>query len=122
MRAAVTDIKSIVADARSRKLPVWFVEWPGREEGAVAELNHMNPDWMRALEPLGTVLTGHALNTRECWGFQDLGHPSESGQRAIAEVVTQAIMSGRSAADLATEPTCAAVPGIGPGKTPYVTW
>lgn len=109
------DIRLLVADARDRGLPVWFIEMPnnwsqssgGRFDGLVR--------WRSTLEPLGVLTSGHALGERACWGFEDLAHPSEAGAAAIAARMAEVVKAGRSIPVGAT-PTCAESPGVGPGK------
>ncbi len=111
------DISEVVRQARERGMSVTVIEDPGHMNDAVGDVRRLEPRWREALEPLGTVFAGHALNTRDCWGFEDVGHPGESGAHAMAHVVSQAMMSGQSFEGLQTVPQCNDVEGVGPGKS-----
>jgi len=111
------DISEIVRQAGERGLSVTVIEDPGHLKDAIGHVRRLEPRWRKALEPLGAIFAGHALNTRDCWGFEDLGHPGESGAHAMAHVVASAMVSRQSANGLQTVPTCASVEGAGPGKT-----
>lgn len=110
------DVTAIVTDARARGLTVTVIEDPGHMNDALGRPRVLNRNWRMALEPLGAVFAGHALNTRDCWGFIDIGHPGESGAAAMATVVAGAMVSGTSATGLQELPRCADMPGAGPGK------
>ena len=112
----VSDLTTIITDARSRGLTVTVIEDPGHMNDALGRPRVLNRRWRAELEPLGAVFAGHALNTRDCWGFIDLGHPGESGALAIATVVGSAMVKGESIPGLQEQPRCADVEGAGPGK------
>jgi len=110
------DIRTVVTEARDRGLTVTVIEDPGHHNDAVGTVRKLERRWRVELEPLGAVFAGHALNTRDCWGYEDLGHPGESGAKAIAIVVADAMIQGQGTDGLQTEPTCLSVDGVGPGK------
>jgi len=111
------DVSEVVRQARERGMSVTIIEDPGHMRDAVGTIRRMDPRWRAALSPLGAVFAGHALNTRDCWGFEDLGHPGEAGAHAMAQVVAEAMVAQESAKGLQVSPSCAEVDGIGPGKT-----
>jgi hypothetical protein len=111
------DLRTIVVEARDRGLSVTIIEDPGHLNDAVGTVRKLERRWREELEPLGVVFAGHALNSRDCWGYEDLGHPGESGAKAIAIVVADAMVKGRSTDGLQVDPSCTSVPGVGPGKT-----
>ena len=115
------DLRTVVVEARDRGLSVTIIEDPGHLNDAVGTVRKLERSWRIELEPLGGIFAGHALNTRDCWGYEDLGHPGESGTKAIAIVVADAMVQGRSTNGLQVEPTCTSVPGVGPGKTKGAT-
>jgi len=108
------DIRFIVSDARSRGLSVVVIQDPGRMEDAVGRVRQVDQRWREELMPLGAVFAGHALNTRDCWGHLDLGHPGVLGAQAIAAVVAEAMMSGNSTDGLSAEPPCSSFTGEAP--------
>ena len=111
------DVSEIVRQASERGLSVTIIEDPGHMRDAVGTVRRLDPRWRSTLTPLGAIFAGHALNTRDCWGFEDLGHPGEAGAHAKAHVVAAAMVTQTSTDGLQTSPSCAAVEGIGPGKT-----
>ena len=115
------DLRAVVVEARERGLSVTIIEDPGHLKDAVGTVRKLERRWRVELEPLGGVFAGHALNTRDCWGYEDKGHPGESGAKAIAIVVADAMVQGQSTDGLSVEPTCTSVPGVGPGKTEEAT-
>lgn len=112
----MADLKTIVEQAQSMGMSVTAVEDPGRLQDAVGVVRQLDLRWRSALEPMGVVFSGHALNTRDCWGFYDHGHPAEAGAKVLAVVVAQAMATGSSTAGLETVPSCSDVEGVGPGK------
>lgn len=110
------DVVELVGQARERGLSVTIIEDPGHMNDALGKPRFLESRWRTALHPLGAVFAGHALNTRDCWGFDDLGHPGEAGAHAIAHVVAGAMVAGQSVAGLQQSPRCADVEGAGPGK------
>lgn len=114
----LSDVSEIVSQARDRGMSVTIIEDPGHMRDAVGSVRRLDPKWRDTLMPLGAVFAGHALNTRDCWGFKDHGHPGEAGAHAIAHVVARTMMSQTSTNGLQTEPSCAEVEGVGPGKSP----
>lgn len=112
----LNDVEALVVDARSRGLTVTVIEDPGHMNEALGTPRRLNRRWRDALEPHGAVVAGHALNTRDCWGFEDLGHPGESGTAVMATVVARAMTAGASVEGLQQQPRCADVAGAGPGK------
>jgi hypothetical protein len=112
----MADLRTIVAQAQAKGMNVTAIEDPGRLQEALGAVRRLDRRWRMALEPAGVIFAGHALNTRDCWGFQDHGHPGESGVKAMAIVVADAMVSARSTSGLLAEPRCAAVEGVGPGK------
>ena len=101
------DIQTIVRQARARDLSVVLVEDPGRLDDAVGQVRQVDMRWREALVPLGARFAGHALNTRNCWGHRDHGHPGVAGAEAIATVVSRVMLSGESTQGLSPEPPCA---------------
>jgi hypothetical protein len=110
------DVVELVTQARNRGLTVTIIEDPGHMNDALGPPRVLEARWRSALHPLGAVFAGHALNTRDCWGFGDIGHPGEAGAHAIAQVVARAMITGQSATGLQRQPLCADVEGVGPGK------
>ena len=96
------------------------MEDPGRLQAALGVVRQLDRRWRTALEPMGVTFTGHALNTRDCWGFIDHGHPGEAGAKSIAIVVADAVHTGKSSPGLLTDPRCADVEGVGPGKAGWM--
>jgi lysophospholipase L1-like esterase len=110
------DISTMVRQAQDLGMGVWGVEWPHNMKYAVNTVNPPATQWRKALAPMGVVFSGHALNTRACWGYTDHGHPSEAGAMAIATVVGAVIAGGEAPKTLQTQPRCEDVVGVGPGK------
>lgn len=108
------DVRLIVSDARGRGMPAWFAEMPNNLEQGMRGFSGL-PAWRKTFEGLGVLTAGHALRERACWGFNDLGHPSEAGAAAIAARVAEAVKAGRSI-PVGAEPTCASLPEVGPTK------
>jgi len=112
----MADLQTIVAQATAKGMSVTAIEDPGRLQDALGVVRRLDRRWRETLEPAGVIFAGHALNTRDCWGFQDHGHPGESGVKALSVVVAEALIAGTSTDGLQTEPRCAEVEGVGPGK------
>lgn len=112
----MTDLLTIVEQAQAKGMSAAAIEDPGRLQDAVGRVRQLDMRWRKALEPKGVVFAGHALNTRDCWGFFDHGHPGEAGARVMAIVTAKAMVSQNSTAGLLTQPTCTEVDGVGPGK------
>ena len=102
----LADIQTIVSQARARGLSVVLVEDPGRLDDAVGRVRQVDMRWREAMTPLGALFAGHALNTRDCWGHLDHGHPGVAGAEAIASVVADVMISGESTTGLSPEPPC----------------
>jgi len=100
------DIRTIVTQARALGLSVVLVEDPGRLDDAVGQVRQVDMRWREALIPLGALFAGHALDTRDCWGHDDHGHPGVAGAEAIASVVAEVMVSGQSTEGLSPEPPC----------------
>lgn len=116
---AIADLSRIASEARERNLAIWFGDFPGNLRGAMSaggQPTPVDPTWSAALQPFGAIIAGHQLGERSCWGFVDQDHPSEAGSAVIAHTLVQAILNNRSLSVRATEPRCAAVPEVGPGK------
>ena len=101
------DIQTIVSQARAQGLSVVLIEDPGRLDDAVGQVRQVDMRWREALSPLGALFAGHALNTRECWGHLDHGHPGVAGAEAIATVVASVMVAGESTMGLVPNPPCA---------------
>jgi lysophospholipase L1-like esterase len=114
------DLVTITSQAREQGLPVWVIEFPDNMNFSVGRISPIDQRWRDELEPMGAVFVGHALNTRSCWGFNDHGHPGESGANAIAQVVANTMVTDQRPPALQTEPSCDAVDGVGPGKPGWV--
>lgn len=111
--------RALADDARAGRLtgepiPVWFVLFPQDRESAVEHGFGPEAEWVAAMEGIPTV--GHALTQRSCWSYVDPFHPGEAGQRAIAEVLAPVVAGTGAASPWSEEPSCDAVPGVGPGK------
>jgi lysophospholipase L1-like esterase len=115
-RTTVRDLKTIVGQARAMGLPVIVIEWPNDMRLAIRSVNPPATRWRAKLQPMGARFAGHALSERTCWGFEDHGHPSESGARAISEVIAAVITDGKEHESLQTLPSCGTGPEVGPGK------
>ncbi len=109
------DLTRLSTEALARGLPVWFVNMPDTWETSVALRRTWVP-YRRDLEDLGVLVTGHSLEQRSCWGFEDLGHPSEAGAWALAEVTADLMVRGTSDRSPRREPSCDDVAGAGLGK------
>ncbi len=101
------DVLTIVSQARAQGLSVVMIEDPGRLDDAVGHVRQVDQRWRKALVPLGAQFAGHALNTRDCWGYVDHGHPGVAGAQAIASVVAEVMVTGQSTTGLRPEPPCA---------------
>jgi hypothetical protein len=110
------DVVMLVSQARAAGLSITVIEDPGHMNDALGAVRVLDSRWRAALHPFGAVFAGHSLNTRDCWGYGDVGHPGEAGAHAIAHVVAQAMVAGTSAVGLQSNPRCSAVEGVGPGK------
>ncbi|MFZ5479005.1 MAG: SGNH/GDSL hydrolase family protein [Myxococcota bacterium] len=108
----VAIVRDLVAEVRGMGLAVWFVPFPQERRSALSGRFPPEPEWTA----LDVPMAGHGLVERACWSFEDPFHPSAAGYRAIAEVVAAMILDGRHQTEWATEPSCHAVPGVGPGK------
>ena len=112
----MADLKTIVQQATAKGMSVTAVEDPGRLQDALGVVRQLDMRWRKNLQPMGVVFAGHALNTRDCWGFFDHGLPGEAGAKAMAVVVAKAMSDQQSTAGLETSPRCMDVEGVGPGK------
>ncbi len=112
----VRDLRTIVQEAQAQGMATVAIEWPNDMHLALNSVNPPAVRWRALLEPIGVRFAGHALTARACWGFEDHGHPSEAGARAIAEVLASVIGADAAPKRLQTMPRCEAVPGVGPGK------
>lgn len=117
-RTSLADLEQLMRDATARGKRVYFVGWPTSITEALPSRRSVLEPWLPVLEELGVAYGGHLLPEPGCWGFEDPNHPSEVGYRAIGEVMADVIATGRSR-ELTTEPRCAALPGIGPGRGHY---
>ena len=116
----MADLKTLVAQAQERGMTVTAIEDPGRLQDAVGVIRQLDRRWRNTFEPMGVIFGGHALNTRDCWGFFDHGHPGEAGAKAIAVVVAQAMHTQTSSDGLVANPRCTDVEGVGPGKADWM--
>ena len=107
----VADILTLARDARRRGLSVYFLLLPVHFGGGP-------PDggWVSALEPEGVKFAGHRMSERACWGFVDLGHPSEAGADAIAATLAAVLQGGPSQTAAVETPSCIQSDGAAPGK------
>lgn len=116
-QAILQDLQVIAREARAVGKTVLIGVWPGHRQEAL-----FNPDpmqyrlWYDNLTPLGALVTGHTLRSPACYGWLDTGHASESGYRALAEVLAGALIAGAGSPQVLTAPRCEDVPGHGPGK------
>ncbi len=116
-RAVLEDLQVIVREARAAGKAVLVGVWPGHRNEALFNPAPMEyPLWRDNLTAAGAIVTGHRLRSPACYGWMDMGHGSESGYRALAEVLSAALLSGQGAPDLRDQPRCEDVPGHGPGK------
>jgi len=113
----LADMGTLASEARAAGLPVVLGLWPANRDAA------LGPDpgvpyarFQAAMDAVGARVTGAALRSPSCWGFLDLGHPSEAGYRVLAEVLAERIRGGADPGGLRREPRCEDVPGIGPAK------
>ncbi len=109
------DMVQIATEARGEGLPVWFVNMPDLWDTPVGLRRSWAP-YRAALEEQGVLVTGHSLEQRSCWGFEDKGHPSEAGAWALASVTADLMIEGVSDPQPRREPSCDELPGAGPGK------
>lgn len=117
VESTLADVRGLVDEARAAGLAVWFGVWPSTLEDAQRGTGTLGYGrWRAALVGSGARLTGHALRQRSCWGWEDHSHPSESGYRALAEVVAELAAGGPEPAALRETPSCDRVPGFGPTK------
>lgn len=114
--ASVHDLTVLSQEATAEGLDAWFVLMPTQYSQPVSERAKTARGWVEAMSPAGVRFAGHLLPQRSCWGDEDLQHPSASGYRALAEVVSDAIAAGASEPEPRREPSCDDVPGYGPGK------
>ncbi len=112
------NLVTIAREAAARGIPMWVGIWPGDlDEGLRGHTRDADlADFRAALGPHGVKITGHALDHRSCWGFEDTAHPSEAGYRALAEVFADLVVTGDEPAGMRTTPRCLDVPGYGPQK------
>ena len=104
----LADLKTIAIDARSRGVKVWLVLWPNDMMAAQSGAVNMDP-WVTPLASYVDGYAGHGLLERQCWGVEDLWHPSEAGYRAIAAVLGDVIAGNASSSTLLTHPACTPV-------------
>lgn len=109
--AQIADLKVLADDAHKRGKKVWLAELPNDMGQAMAGFTG-SPEWRNGL---GLPAGGHALAERACWGFEDLGHPSEAGAEAIATALVEVIATDRTV-PVATTPRCSDSAAAGPGK------
>lgn len=108
---AAADLRALVLDATGRGLDVVVVAWPSRE----GERQPLGPLLSSlALPPAPVAAPG--LAQRSCYGFTDLGHPSEAGAAVAAQRVAAVMSSRRSDADWVDTPSCDDNDAIGPTK------
>ena len=110
------DLQTIIEQAQSKGMSTTAIEDPGRLQDAVGVVRQLDMRWRTQFQPMGVIFAGHALNTRDCWGFFDHGHPGEAGAKVMAIVTAKAMATQTSTRGLQTEPPCAEVDGVGPGK------
>jgi len=112
----IGDIKQIAKGAAKEGKRSWLVLWPERWETVQLGERKNSDHWVRSLNEHGTMLAGHSLSERSCWGYDDTGHPSEAGYRATAEVMARLMTKGQRRPPVSGDPRCSEVPGDGPGK------
>jgi hypothetical protein len=118
----VTDLSTLVGDAKKHGLDVVFIDLPRAMGGAIAaDRAPEQSSYVGPLSRLGARIARHGMTERSCWGFMDIDHPGEAGDRAIAEVVAQVMTTGKDASPGNVDPKCSAVPGAGRGK-PGWSW
>ena len=116
-QAILQDLQVIAREARAAGKTVLIGVWPGHRHEAL-----FNPDamtyrlWYDNLTPAGALVTGHNLRSPACYGWLDTGHASESGYRALSEVLANALIAGAGSPQMLASPRCEEVPGHGPGK------
>lgn len=115
-RADLQDLLTLARDAQRRGKQVWFLDFGLAPRWSVDMDLSPDPVFRGPMTEAGVPVFGHTLGERACWGFVDLGHPSEAGAHALAQVVAEGIASGARPAAPVSEPRCADVEGAGPGK------
>lgn len=115
---ALEDTVMLVKEARAAGLDVVLGMWPAtRDEARSGKPVVPYAAFSQALTPLGARVTGAKLASSACWGFEDHSHPSESGYRALAEMLADRMTTGADPGALRSEPRCEDVPGSGPTKS-----
>lgn len=103
--ADTADLVNLTRDARLSGKFVWFVDFPDNAEDHDEDgTRPFTAVMAKALADAGALVMGHALAQRACWGYEDVGHPSEAGDRAIAHAVVDALVSPPT--HLAATPRC----------------
>ncbi len=107
--AAEADLMALIDDVRARGLPIYVLLSATELERALAGAPPPVAEAGRYAARGG--ITGWAvLPQRECWGYRDLGHPSERGVGALSAVVASLVTTGRSMEPSAVEPACSVAP------------
>lgn len=112
---AAADLETLVRDIRARGIPVYFLLLPVEMNQSISGPPIVGPLGGR-MRAAGAITGGHALSDRECWGFDDPGHPSELGAGALATVATAMVTSGVSQVDVRKAPSCGTSPSETRGK------
>ena len=101
------DLSALVDEATAMGKPVYLWVTPGVWADIARQPDE--PTGKLYLDGLKHKLTGwtwHRLDTRDCWGNWDEGHPSESGYAAAAILVDRLMAGGESPPKPQSEPLC----------------
>lgn len=115
-QSSVHDLTVMIREAADRDVESWFVLMPTQLTDGVGARAANGKKWMEAMAPSGASFAGHLLVERSCWGDKDIRHAGGAGYRAIADVVSDAIVRGESDSEMKSTPSCDELPGYGHGK------
>ena len=104
---SLQDLSALVEEAKTMGKPVYLWVTPGRWADIARQPDR--PTGKFYLDGIQDQLTGwtwHRLDTRDCWGNRDDGHPNESGYAAAAILVDRLMAGGESPPKPQSEPLC----------------
>ena len=101
------DLSALVDEVNAQSKPVYLLVTPG-QWGDIARHadTPVGEYYLAGLQDRLAGWTWHRLDTRDCWGQQDEGHPSEAGYAALAAVVDELMAGGQPPPSPRPDPAC----------------